>query len=91
VSESIAIALKRVAVIFAEELNYARAAKRLNMTFAELQKQIATLETQLCFRVFTGTEEIVELTEEGQFLVKAFRESVALHDRNASKKPDGKS
>uniref|UniRef100_E6QMM2 Uncharacterized protein n=1 Tax=mine drainage metagenome TaxID=410659 RepID=E6QMM2_9ZZZZ len=33
----------------------------------------------------------MELTEEGQFLVKAFRESVALHDRNASKKPDGKS
>lgn len=89
--ESITIALKRAAITLARELDYTRAAKKLNITSAELQRQIAALETQLCFHIFKPEQERVEPTEEGQFLIRAFRESVALHDRkeqDKSSKPD---
>lgn len=86
--ESITIALKRAAIALADELDYARAAKKLNLTYAELQRQITALETQLCFHIFKPGQERVEPTEEGQFLIRAFRESIALHDR---KKQDGSS
>lgn len=84
-SESVAIGLKRAAVLLAEELDYARAAKRMDMSTAELRRQICVLEAQLYLRIFRPVREKVELTEEGQFLINAFRKSVALHDRNASK------
>ncbi len=82
------MSLKRAAIILAEELDYARAAKRLNNTPAELRKQISLLEGQLYVYIFKPKQRKVELTEEGQFLIKAFRESVAIHDRNARKSPD---
>jgi DNA-binding transcriptional LysR family regulator len=85
VSESVAISLKRAAIILAEELDYARAAEKLHIVSAELIKPIYTLEAQLCFRIFKPRQKKVELTQEGQFLIKAFRESVALHDRIPSK------
>jgi hypothetical protein len=85
VSESIAIGLKRAAIILADELDYMRAAEKLSIPSVELQKQISALEAQLCFHIFKPGQRKVELTDEGQFLIKAFRESVALHDRNASK------
>jgi DNA-binding transcriptional LysR family regulator len=88
VSESVAIGLKRAAVLLAEELDYERAAERLNMSTAELRRQISVLESQLYLHIFRPIRERVELTEEGQFLIKAFRKSVALHDRNASKDAD---
>lgn len=87
-SESVAIGLKRAAIILAEELNYARAAQELGIASAELRKQISALETQLCFHIFKPRQKEVELTEEGRFLIKAFRESVALHDRNVREGPD---
>ena len=91
VSESIAIGLKRAAIVLGDELQYARAAERLNITAAELQERISELETQLCFHIFNATQEKVELTEEGRYLVNAFRESIALHDRHVSKGLDEKS
>ncbi len=87
-SETIAIGLKRAAIILAEELDYARAAEKLSILSAELRKQISVLEAQLYFHIFKPRQKKVELTEEGQFLIKVFRESIALHDRNASKDAD---
>jgi DNA-binding transcriptional LysR family regulator len=87
VSESIAIGLKRVAIILAEDLDYSLAAKKLGLTSVELRKQISALEAQLYFHIFKPRQEKVELTEEGQFLIEVFRKSVALHDRNDSKGP----
>lgn len=88
VSESIAIGLKRVAIILAEDLDYSRAAEKLGLTSVELRQQISALEAQLYFHIFKPRQKKVEVTEEGRFLIKAFRESVALHDRNASKGRD---
>jgi DNA-binding transcriptional LysR family regulator len=84
VSESIDIKLKRAAILLANELRYPRAAEKLNISSAELRKRISALEAQLYCHIFKPRQKSVELTEEGQFLIKAFRESVALHDRNAS-------
>ena len=69
-------------------MDCARAAEKLNITTAELLDQISALEAQLCLLIFKEKRGKVELTEEGLFLLKAFRESVALHDRNVSKNPD---
>ena len=83
--ESIAIGLKRAAIILAEDLDYSRAAEKLGITSVELRKQISALEAQLYFHIFKPKQKKVELTEEGQFLIEVFRKSVALHDRNVSK------
>ncbi len=80
--ESIAIGLKRAAITLADELDYARAAERLSIPSDELRKQVSDLEAQLYVHIFSPEKECVELTEEGQFLIKAFRDAVALHDRN---------
>ncbi len=87
-SEFISIDLKRAAIVLAEELDFARSAEKLHISPAELKQQIAVLETDLYCQLFRATLEKVDLTEEGQFLIKAFRKSVALHDRNASKDAD---
>jgi DNA-binding transcriptional LysR family regulator len=88
VPESVPIELKRSAITLADELDVARAVKKLSTTAADLRKQIDALETQLCIYIFKPRQKTVELTEEGIFLIKAFRTSVALHDRNASKDAD---
>ena len=86
--EFISIDLKRSAIVLAKELNFARAAEKLKMQPAELREQIAALESQLYCQLFKTTLEKVELTEEGQFLIKGFRESVALHDRKVRENPN---
>jgi DNA-binding transcriptional LysR family regulator len=85
VSESISIGMKRAAIALAEELDYASAAEKVNLTSKELRKQVSLLETQLCLRIFKPRQRRVELTQDGQFLIKAFREAVAIHDQDASK------
>ncbi len=87
-SESIEIKLKRAAIMLADELSYAQAAEKLSISSGELRKQISTLERQLYLRIFKRRQGGVDLTEEGQFLIKAFREAVALHDRTVSKGAD---
>lgn len=87
-SESITIGLKRAAITLAEELDYPRAAEKLNTTSRKLRKQVSELETQLCLHIFKPGQRKVELTADGQFLIKAFREAVAIHSRNASKETD---
>ncbi len=84
-SESIDIDMKRAAIALADELDYARAAEKLNITGAELRRQIAALETLLCLQMFEPRQRKVELTADGQFLVRLFRRAVAVHDRKISK------
>jgi DNA-binding transcriptional LysR family regulator len=84
-SEFISMGLKRAAIILAEELDYARASENLSLTPTELRKQITALEAQLYVHIFRPGQKKVELTEEGQFLIKAFRESMELHGQNARK------
>ena len=84
VSESIDIKLKRAAIVLADELDYPKAAGKLDITSAELKKQIIALENLLCLHLFRPKQKRVELTEQGKFLIRVFRESVALHDRDIS-------
>lgn len=86
-SELLAIGLKRVAIALADELDYSKAAEKLNVTSAELKRQIVSLETQLCLHIFRPRQKRVELTEEGRYLIQIFRQSVALHDREISDDP----
>ena len=74
--------------MLADELSYPRAAKTVNITSDAFRKQITALETQLCFHIFKPSQRKVELTEEGQFLIKAFRKAVALHDRKEQDGPN---
>ena len=80
--ESIEVKLKWAAIMLADKLSYSNAAEELNMTPAELKRQISALETQLCFHIFRPRRKRVELTDEGKFLVEAFRRAVVLHDRS---------
>lgn len=84
-SESIPIGFKRAAIALAEQLDHERAAEKLNITSRELRRQVFALETQLCLHIFRPRQRRVELTDDGQFLIKAFREAIAVHDRNVSK------
>jgi DNA-binding transcriptional LysR family regulator len=81
VPEYIPLALKRAAVVLADESDYKLAAAKLHTTSAILRKQIAELEAQLYVHIFKPRQKKVELTEEGTFLLKVFREAVAVHDR----------
>ena len=78
-SESIPIGLKRAAVTLAEELDYSRAAEKLGISTRELRKEVFALEMQLCLRIFEPRQKKVELTDDGRFLIKVFREAIAAH------------
>ncbi len=84
-SEFIDIKLKRAAIMLADELDYPKAAEKLNISLAELKRQIFSLEAQLCLHIFRPRQKQVELTEEGKYLIRVFRQSVALHDREIAK------
>ncbi|MBT9329557.1 LysR family transcriptional regulator [Paracidobacterium acidisoli] len=89
--ESIDITLKRVAVVLADELDYLQAAEKLNIPTGVLKEKISALESQLYLHIFKPRQNKVELTEEGRFLVRVFREAVAKHDKiqhDNSRRPD---
>jgi DNA-binding transcriptional LysR family regulator len=81
VSESIDIKSKRAAIALADELSYPRASEKLNISLAELKNLISALETKLYLYIFLQENETVELTEDGKFLIRVFREAVVAHDR----------
>jgi DNA-binding transcriptional LysR family regulator len=84
VLEFIEIEKKRAAIMLADEMDYAKAAEKMNIASAELKRQIASLEKQLCLYLFRPRQRWVELTEEGSYLIQVFRQSVALHDSEMS-------
>jgi DNA-binding transcriptional LysR family regulator len=89
VPESISIDLKRAAIALAEEWDYARAAEQLNITSAELRKQVSALETLLCLRIFKPRQKRVELTAEGRFLIKVFRDAVSFYEGKEKERRTG--
>jgi hypothetical protein len=72
-------------VTLAEELNYARASEKLNITQPELKRQITELENQLALQVFRVSGEDAEVTEAGQVLVDAFRTVLATRSGQGAK------
>lgn len=70
--EYIPIRFLRSAAILAEELNYSRAAKKLELSARELRVLVTTLENRLCFRIFLSRRGNVELTKEGAVFLRAF-------------------
>lgn len=81
-SESIPLGLKRAAIALAQESDYEQAAVKLKTTVVELREQIAALEACLCLHIFDPNQPKVAPTDEGRFLIKAFRDAIEAHDRN---------
>jgi len=70
-------------VVLAEELNFTRTAHRLHITQSPLSKQIAEIETQHRFQLFTREKKrVVELTDAGRAFVEEAR-SALLHAERA--------
>jgi DNA-binding transcriptional LysR family regulator len=70
--EYIPIRFLRSAAMLAEELNYSRAAKKLELSARELREVVSTLENRLCFRIFLSRRGNVELTKEGTVFLRVF-------------------
>ena len=72
----------RAVNILAEELNFTRAADRLNVTQSALSKQINEIEKQHRFHLFARTnKKNVELTEVGRVFVQEARSALLHIDR----------
>ena len=65
------IKLLTAAITLARELNYTRAAKRLNISRSELTRQIVELESKLYLKIFQTQGRHVEVTKPGQQFVAA--------------------
>jgi DNA-binding transcriptional LysR family regulator len=70
------------AITLAEELNFTRAAERLNITQPALSKQIAELENRLGFAVFKRDQKHVELTDAGQVFIRGCRDASAILEKS---------
>lgn len=71
----------RYFVAVAEELNFTRAAHRLNVVQQSLSSAIARLESSLGFRLFERSSRAVKLTERGAQWLPHVREALAAVDR----------
>jgi len=72
--DAIHFRLKVSLLALAEELDYTRAAERLETPPAKLREDIADLERRLCIKlVEREDQQQVYLTEEGSFLAKLFQ------------------
>ncbi len=76
--------LLRYVVAIAEELNFSRAAKRLNVSQPSLSKQIRTLEAELGTKLFERTKRQVRLTPAGEAFVVEARQCLLFNERAAS-------
>ena len=64
---------KQAAVALADTLNYEQAADRLGITVFELKSQIEEMESKLCLLIFRVEQGRPSLTEDGRYLIQAFR------------------
>ncbi len=76
------IRLMRAAIVLAEELNFSRAAEKLNMSQPTLTRQIADLEDILGFPLFERDHQTVTVTDAGRAFVEEAR-LVVLHAERA--------
>jgi DNA-binding transcriptional LysR family regulator len=70
----------RYFVAVAEELNFTRAAERLHVATSPLSQRIRGLERELDTALFRRTSRGVELTEAGERLLPAARETIGRLD-----------
>jgi DNA-binding transcriptional LysR family regulator len=69
-------------VVLAEEMNFTRAAHRLNVTQPALSKQITELEEQYGLHLFNREKgRLIELTESGQIFVEEARAALSHAER----------
>ena len=71
-------------IALGEELNFTKAALRLNLTQSALSRQITEIEKQLRFRLFTRDNRRVvrvELTDAGRVFVEEARSSISHMER----------
>ena len=71
----------RYFVVAAQELNFTRAAQRLNVVQQSLSAAIGQLEAQLGLKLFHRTTRTVALTEAGETWLPYAREALAAADR----------
>jgi DNA-binding transcriptional LysR family regulator len=69
--------LQLAAVALATELNYAQAARKLDIGLSELEKRITTLETILSMKMFRTRGQDVSVTDEGRVFVEGCQASLA--------------
>jgi DNA-binding transcriptional LysR family regulator len=74
----------RSVVVLAEELHFARAARRLGVQQPRLSQQLRRLEDELGVRLFERTTREVALTQAGEAFVAEARQSLA-HAENAAR------
>ena len=68
----------------AETLNFARAAKQLNVTQPAVTHQIRSLETELGVKLFKRSTRSVELTREGSIFINDAKSMIAISLRAKS-------
>jgi DNA-binding transcriptional LysR family regulator len=76
--------LQLAAVALATELNYPQAARTLDISLSELERQITALETILSMKMFRTIGKNVVVTNEGRVFVEgcqAFLEARDIMDR----------
>lgn len=72
-------------VLLADELNYERAAEKLNITPSELKSRVRALEEVLCCSLFQGTPRKLRLTENGHILAHLCRRFIAYSEKSKAK------
>lgn len=63
------------ALVLAEELDFERAAQRLELSASELRNQIDELENILSLRLFVPDSDPVQMTDSGQHYIALLRKS----------------